>query len=155
MTKCITALGNVPGNSILVYMRVPAAKSDLHISRVSSMLHFFLTAFIYRVGFGGVNYLIAICRVRWIAWYAQLAQTNCFLLVCVICPATGLLEWMYYAGALVYTVGRKATSCWCEVQAGSWVSGILSIDVLCDGEIWCNLRLQSMTCNTWLITLTQ
>ena len=63
MTKCTTALGNVPGNSILVYMRVPAAKSDLHISRVSSMLHVLLAAFIHRIGFGGVNYLIAICRV--------------------------------------------------------------------------------------------
>lgn len=27
------------------------------------MLHVLLAAFIHRIGFGGVNYLIAICRV--------------------------------------------------------------------------------------------
>jgi len=54
----------------------------------------------------------------------------------------------------VYSVGRRnAMSCWCEGQAGPWVSGKLSICVLCDGEIWCNL--QSMICDTWLITPTQ
>lgn len=77
MTKCTTALGNVPGNSILVYMRVPAAKSELHISRVSSMLHVLLAAFIYRIGFGGVNYLTAICRVGF-------GGVNC--LICSTCP---------------------------------------------------------------------
>lgn len=143
MTKCTTALGIVPGNSILLYMRVPAAKSDLRILKLSSMLHFFSCFLFCRVGFGGVNYFICSTCLKPIApfLYALFTRPQCFW------------SGRYYAGAHVYSVGQpKAMSCWCEGQAGLWVSGILSMSVSCDGEIWCNLRLQSMICNTWLIT---
>ncbi len=167
MTKCTTALGIVPGNSILVYMRVPAAKSDLHITRVSSILHFLFASVIYWVGFDGVNYLIAICCVGFdgvnyliaICWVGfggvnHLICSTCLNQLFPSCMCS--LPSHRAFGVDVYTVGRpKAMSCWCEGQAGSWVSGMLSINVLCDGENWCNLRLQSMICSTWLITPTQ
>ena len=75
MTKCITALGNVPGNSILVYMRVPAATSDLHISEGELNAAFFI-CFFYLSGWVWWCELLNSYLSGWVWWCELLDMLN-------------------------------------------------------------------------------